>query len=112
MVSIAEDARVFEAGWKPKVLDTNLRQIWRDHLLALAMRRAPEWGDETRYVLLYPSRNVSYRNATAAYASLLVDGDTSFQAFTIDQLLDVAFDNESPTKQAFVRRYLWWLDAS
>ena len=112
LVSIAEDAHVFRAGWKSRVLDTDLRQIWRDHLLALAMRRSPEWGDETRYVLLYPSRNVSYRNATVAYASLLVDGDTSFQAFTIDELLDVVFDNGSPTKQAFARRYLWWLDES
>jgi hypothetical protein len=112
LVSIAEDSGVFDAGWKAKVLDTDLRQIWRDHLLALAMRRAPEWSDETRYVLLYPSRNVSYRKATDAYASLLVAGDASFQAFTLDELLDVAFNDDSPTKAAFARRYLWWLDAS
>jgi hypothetical protein len=109
LVSIAEASGVFKPGWKDAVLDTDLRQIWRDHLLALSMRGAPEWTEETRYVLLYPSRNVSYRMATAAYAARLTDGDTSFQALTIDDVVAAAFEETSPTKDLFIRRYLWWM---
>jgi PD-(D/E)XK nuclease superfamily len=109
LVSTAEDSGIFKPGWKSAVLDTDLRQIWRDHLLALAMRRQPEWTDDTRYVLLYPSRNVSFRIASDAYAALLVDGDTSYQALTIDEVTQAAFAHGGPTKELFERRYLWWL---
>jgi hypothetical protein len=104
LVSIADVSGVFKPGWKDAIVETDLRQIWRDHLLALSMRRVPEWTEDTRYVLLYPSRNVSYGIATAAYAAWLTDGDTSFQAVTIDEVVASAFEGGSATKDMFVRR--------
>ncbi|MGY0540926.1 PGN_0703 family putative restriction endonuclease [Nocardioides sp. YJ-D4] len=108
LIAVAEASGVFRPGWQDKVLDTALRQIWRDHLLALSMRNHPDqWTPQTRYVLLHPTRNVSFTQAAAAYADLLVDGDTSFSALTLEQTVDAAFAHGGPVKEAFVRRYLW-----
>ncbi|MFD4323532.1 hypothetical protein ACFWQC_02790 [Nocardioides sp. NPDC058538] len=49
----------------------------------------------------------STRAAAAAYADLLVDGDTSFAALTLEETVDAAFAHGGPVKEAFVRRYLW-----
>lgn len=109
LVAVANGAHVFKRGWQDAVLNTDLRQIWRDHLLALSMRSHPgEWSEETRYVLLYPSRNVSFLDAAQRYLNLL-DDDTTFRALTIDDVVAAAFSHPSPTKDAFVRRYLWWV---
>lgn len=108
LVAVAEASGVFKPGWQDKVLDTGLRQIWRDHLLALSMRSHPDqWTPRTRHVLLHPARNVSFAQAASAYADLLVDGDTSFSALTLEETVDAAFAHGGPVKEAFVRRYLW-----
>lgn len=108
LVSIAEESGVFNTGWQDQVLTTDLRQIWRDHLLALSMRRHPQhWTAQTRYVLLHPERNVSFRAATHAYSALLVDLRDSFQAVTIEKVIEAAFNVDSPTRDHFRRRYLW-----
>ena len=109
LVAAAEASGVFKTGWQDAVLTTDLRQIWRDHLLALAMRAHPaQWSEQTRYVLLYPSRNVSFRHAAQWYLSLL-DDTTTFRALTIEEVVDAAFAHGGPSKNAFVRRYLWWV---
>lgn len=108
LVQVANSADVFEAGWEDAVLDTDLRQIWRDHLLALSMRVNPEWAEETMYVLLYPSRNISFRNAVARYQGLLKSAGSSFSAVPIDDnLLDAAFAHGGKTIEKFRSRYLW-----
>lgn len=108
LVAIAESSEAFKPGWQQRVLCTELRQIWRDHLLALSMREHPElWTRQTRYVLIYPGRNVSFRDAVESYAQILVQADTSFQAFTIESVLEAAFDDDDPAQGDFRRRYLW-----
>ena len=108
LVALAEESGVFKPRWQDHVLTTDLRQIWRDHLLALSMRRHPQlWTAQTRYVLIYPERNVSFQAATHAYSALLVDQDDSFQAATIERTIDAAFNVDSATKDNFRRRYLW-----
>lgn len=108
LVKIAETSGAFKPGWKQRVLETDLRQIWRDHLLALSMRQHPEqWTPESRYVLVYPRRNVSFERAAEAYAELLLDGDTSFQAQTVEAVVEAAFSAGEPTQRDFQRRYLW-----
>lgn len=108
LVALAEESGVFKPGWQEHVLATDLRQIWRDHLLALSMRRHPRlWTSRTRYVLIYPARNVSFQSATHAYSDLLVDADETFQAVTIEQTVDAAFNADSATKDHFRVRYLW-----
>ena len=108
LVAIAEASGAFKAGWHQRVLSTDLRQIWRDHLLALSMRRHPErWKPQSKYVLVFPQKNVSFSRAAESYASLLVDGDTSFQVRTIESVLEAAFANGESTQRDFQRRYLW-----
>ena len=108
LVAIAESSGAFKAGWQQRVLGTDLRQIWRDHLLALSMRRHPEqWTQQTMYVLTFPRKNVSFTRAAESYADHLVDGDTSFRACTIESVLEAAFNSGEPTQRDFQRRYLW-----
>ena len=108
LVALAEESGIFKPRWQDQILATDLRQIWRDHLLALSMRRHPQrWTAQTRYVLVYPARNVSFRAATQAYSALLVDRDDTFQATTIERVVEVAFDGDSTTRDQFRRRYLW-----
>lgn len=110
LVGKARASGAFRDGWEAAVLDTDLRQIWRDHLLALSMRQHPDrWTAATKCVLLYPSGNVSFADAASRYAELLVDGDDSFAAFTIEDVLDAAFAHGDSTKDAFDRRYLAWM---
>lgn len=109
LVEKAYASNAFVDGWEDGVLDTDLRQIWRDHLLALTMRSVPEeWTAGTKYVLVYPSGNVSFADAVQRYAALLVPGGDSFAAFTIEEVLDAAFAHGDATKHAFYQRYLEW----
>lgn len=109
LARIADDAGIFKSGWREAILSTDLRQIWRDHLLALSMRSNPSlWAAETRYVLLYPSRNVSFSNAALRYGEVLVNNST-FRAMTVEEVVDAAFAHGTPTKEQFIRRYLWWM---
>lgn len=108
LVAIAEASGVFRAGWKDAVLSTDLRQVWRDHLLVLSMRTQPgEWTAQSRYVLVYPSRNVSFADAARRYADVLEDEGASFRASTIEDVVDAAFAHAGPTKERFIKRYLW-----
>ena len=50
---------------------------------------------------------MSFAQAAAAYADLLVEGDTSFSALTLEETVDAAFAHGGPIKETFVRRYLW-----
>lgn len=110
LVEKANASGAFRDGWEEKVLDTDLRQIWRDHVLALSMRQHPErWTASTKYVLLHPSGNVSFADAARRYSELLVDGNDSFAALTIEDVLDAAFAHGDSTKEAFDRRYLAWM---
>lgn len=108
LVDIAEKSGVFRRGWQDAVLTTNLRQIWRDHLLALSMRQHPErWDVRSCYVLIHPARNISFRDAAIRYQALLVAGDGSFLSRTIEEILEPAFPAGSPTRERFSERYLW-----
>lgn len=70
-------------------------------------RHPPLWISRTRYVLIYPARNVSFQSATHAYSDLMVDADETFQAVTIEQTVDAAFNADGATKDHFRVRYLW-----
>lgn len=107
LVGIAEASGAFVEGWQDEVLDTDLRQLWRDHLLALSMLAHPESWSRGRYVLLYPARNTSFAAAANRYAALLVPGDDTFRAVTIEDLVSTRSPNTPSTAAAFAERYLW-----
>lgn len=71
------------------------------------MRRHPErWDAHSRYVLVYPGRNSSFSEAATRYQELLIDGDESFVARTLEDMLEAAFPAGSPTQAQFAERYL------
>jgi hypothetical protein len=86
--SVTERSAVFREGAAARLAGSDLEQLWLDHLLLLSMLQHPserwEWG---RFVLVYPSENVSSRDAVERYQVELID-DATFQAVTLEQLLD------------------------
>lgn len=107
LVGIAEESGVFAEGWQDGVLATDLRQLWRDHLLALSMLNHPDAWSRGRYLLLYPARNVSFAAAAERYRQLLVPGDETFDALTIEEFLSGCSPHTAATSEAFANRYLW-----
>lgn len=106
-IGIAERSGRFRQGWKNEVLDTDLRQIWRDHLLLLSMIEQQSVWSEGCYVLVYPERNISFGQAAERYQSVLIAGDQTFRAMTLESLLAEDVLHAPETGQAFRERYLW-----
>jgi len=90
-----------------------LNQIWRDHLLALAMIRKQDY-DEGKYVFIYPSENNNCKDAINKYLALLGKGSDCFcqqqhiEPFMI--LLSEAFGSGWPIKLR--QRYFGFLEIS
>lgn len=105
-VEIAERSGAFADGWQARVVETELQQIWLDHLLLLSMLQHPLkrwwWG---RFVLVYPSRNPSFAAAASSYREVLRDPAT-FAAVTIEELVATPGALTAPTAAAFRERYL------
>ena len=40
-VEVTERSGVFKSGWEDSILGTDLQQLWRDHLLVLAIDQDP-----------------------------------------------------------------------
>jgi hypothetical protein len=104
---VTEAAEVFPEGWESRVVGTDLQQFWLDHLLLLSMLQHPDagwrWG---RFVVVYPAANPSVRDAVQRYRALLCAPET-FEARTIEELLDKHVLQAPPTEAAFRSRYLW-----
>ena len=75
-IEVAERSHAFADGWRDRVVNTELQQIWQDHLLVLSMLQHPmrkwSWG---RFVLVYPSRNPSFARAANEYRAVLKDSE-------------------------------------
>jgi hypothetical protein len=104
---VTEASKIFHAGWETYVVGTNLQQIWLDHLLVLSMLQHPRalwsWG---RFVVIYPRANPSVRDAVESYRGLLRRPET-FEARTIEELLDEHVLHEPAIEALFRERYLW-----
>ena len=104
--SVVAEAGVFVDDWRVHVLGTDLQQIWLDHLLLLSMLQHPSgrWKSG-RFVLVYPAENPSITSVAARYRAVLRDGAT-FDACTLESLLDTQ-GALSPATVALLRgRYL------
>ncbi len=104
---VTESSGAFSAEWEGAVVGTDLQQLWLDHLLALSMLQhsSGEWS-WARFVVVYPVANPSVRDAVERYERLLVDSST-FEARTIEQVLDTHSVHDTTTEDAFRHRYLW-----
>lgn len=103
---VAEGSGAFHPGAADVLIQSDLQQIWQDHLLLLSMLQHPSqswrWG---RFVLVYPERNRAYARAAERYRQLLADAST-FSAITLETLL-VPGGLEESVRMALRERYLW-----
>ncbi|MBD3947534.1 PGN_0703 family putative restriction endonuclease [Nocardioides ganghwensis] len=104
---IVEDSQVFKSDWEDRILGTELQQVWRDHLLLLAMLQDEErpWTSGT-YVLVYPKGNTSFARLAERYTDALQDAST-FSHVTLEAILDAHVLHEPDTEQKFRDRYLF-----
>ena len=106
-VEVSDDSRAFLPGALELIIGTPLQQIWLDHLLVLAMLQHAEaawsWG---RFVLVHPAGNVAYARLAEEYGLLLADSST-FEARTIESLIDAPAALRPATVSAFRDRYFW-----
>jgi len=72
---VTEDSGVFGKSCLDRLREVPMQQIWRDHILSLAMKQR---GWHGFFVYLFPSLNKECREAVAAYTKLLI-GDNSEQ---------------------------------
>ena len=104
---MTERSQIFRSDWQAKLIGTDLQQFWLDHLLVLSMLQHPDagwsWG---RFAVVYPASNPSVRDATARYSDVLTT-DGTFEARTIEDLLDASVLHETKTAEDFRERYLW-----
>jgi hypothetical protein len=86
-IQVAERSKLFKPGWQAHVIETDLQQLWLDHLLVLSMCQHPSkrWSGG-RFVLAYPSENPSFRAAAARYRDLLHDVST-FDEWTLEDMV-------------------------
>jgi hypothetical protein len=103
---VTERSGCFRAGWRERLVGTELQQIWLDHLLVLAMLKHPSraWSFG-RFVLVYPSENRSFAAAARAYAEGL-EGDGMFEAWTIESLVAAQGALGAETVEKIRERYL------
>lgn len=105
--ALAEDSGAFVTGWRNAIEGTPLRQIWRDHLLALSLRQHPQrWTAASRYVLIYPARNTSYANLAREYALQLAVPE-SFSGVPLEDVVAAAYAHDPAAGRRFRERYLW-----
>lgn len=103
---ITERSGCFAPNWADAILDTDLQQIWRDHLLVLSMLQAEPGWVFGRYVLVHPAGNPSFAEAASRYRELLID-DSTFEVRTIEDLLDAHVLHDTDLEAKFRERYLF-----
>jgi len=104
------------APWLPDMLPSlqakQLNQLWRDHLLAIAMSMIPgSRYTSGRFMVVYHPLDLECREALAAYKDLLKPNDTTFVEMPLDSLVELWNSAGSPTEQKvwlnmFSLRYL------
>lgn len=81
-------------AWRPEaedhVANVEHNQLWRDHLLAVAMAQRPGSPYAAgRFMLVRHPEDAECAMTTAGYRSLLKDGDDTFLDMPLDQLVSI-----------------------
>lgn len=82
-----------------------LQQIWRDHLLAGATRRADRYEDGL-FVMLRPGDNAACAAAVAEYRSCLTEEETFAEWLLEDMILTLRVNTDAWWVELFHDRYL------
>lgn len=100
---IAEE--MFRGAELCRLQGTRFQQIWRDHLLMGAHKKADNFEDAF-FVLLYPKANCYYSQAVEDYRKCLCDA-SSFQSWTLEDMVQRLMAHScAKWIQSFHHRYL------
>ena len=89
----------------PRLRESPLQQIWRDHLLAGATKSELGYEDGV-FVFLYPSCNTHCKSAVDRYQETLTDMGT-FEVWTLEAVVNALRKiSRAPWTEAFHQRYL------
>lgn len=89
--------KIFKDGSIDSLSIPPLSQIWRDHLLALAILKNKVY-DEGAFIFLYPRINSSCEKAVNEYKNLLVNSKNAyFEAMYLDDYINT-LNNIANTK--------------
>ena len=108
---VAQNSRIFKEEHLRGLLSSNIRQIWRDHLLALSMLLV---DDDTYqhgfFTFLYPKDNSQWSNAVRRYSKMFrVDDErcSKFYPITLECVVSVLKQNsDAKWIEEFENRYL------
>lgn len=104
-IEIGEESGAVSREGAMEIVGSGLQQVWQDHLLAMSMLQHPsENWSWARFVLVYPSENISFDETATRYRDMLLDRST-FQAITLEELLGGALVPEDAAL-ALATRYL------
>jgi hypothetical protein len=105
-----------DSPWSPdswnKVQAIEYNQLWRDHLLAIAMLFHPKSTyDRTRLMLVYHPEDINCARNFLKYKNLLRNDDDSIYSLSLDQIVDrwlsvVKKDNHKIWLRSFKKRYI------
>jgi hypothetical protein len=105
-----------DSPWSPdswnKVQAVEYNQLWRDHLLAVALRFHPKSKyDRTRLMLVYHPEDINCARDFLNYKNLLRNDDDSMVSISIDQIVDrwlsvVKKDDHKKWLWSFKKRYI------
>lgn len=104
--------RVFNPGTDNSVDDVPHNQLWRDHLLAIAMLHEPQSKYQTgRFILVHHGEDEECNKVVQGYQALLVPEDETFVDMPLDQLIrefeaEILNDSEREWLRMFRLRYL------
>jgi hypothetical protein len=105
-----------DSPWNPdswnKVQAVEYNQLWRDHLLAVALRLHPKSiYDCTRLMLVYHPEDINCARNFLNYKNLLRNDDDSMFSLSLDQIVDrwlsvVKKDDHKKWLKSFKKRYI------
>ncbi len=94
-----------------KLATPRFNQVWRNHLLAIAVRdHAQSRYAAARSIVLHHPLDADARSVLASYRELLVAGDETFAAWTLDEVVRAFASAATPDEAGWLadlqRRYL------
>lgn len=102
---VAQQARLFKRpGSVEDIWNSDLEQVWRDHLLALSCQQHEDGWKKTKYVLVAPAGNPAWKPLVQRYRDLLTDEAAQTVEYrSLESLLDAKVLSHA---DVFRRRYL------
>jgi hypothetical protein len=102
--------RMAQGIWRPEA-DTRVHniqhnQLWRDHLLAIALRHHARSPYATaRLLVVHHPQDLKCCRTYDAYRSLLNDGEVSLGSMSLDRIVDAWMTNLEPAQAGWLRAF-------